>query len=160
MRGPLLWQVDMVTSKRFDMPWRNGNFEFRAEFFNLLNRTNFRAPNGNRSAGGLRHDHGDLRSANHSVRIQGELLALTGSGIRDQGSGIRDQGSGIRDQGSGIRDQRIRVRWPLRPDLRSPIGRAPLVGRAPRVGPNGDPGPPARQNRGERDRKHHGCCHV
>ena len=25
-------------------------FEFRGEFFNLLNRTNFRAPNGNRSS--------------------------------------------------------------------------------------------------------------
>ena len=49
VRGPLLWQVDLVTSKRFAMPWRNGNFELRGEFFNLLNRTNFRAPNGNRS---------------------------------------------------------------------------------------------------------------
>jgi hypothetical protein len=51
VRGPLLWTVDMVMSKRFTMPWRNGSFEFRGEFFNLLNRTNFRAPNGNRSAG-------------------------------------------------------------------------------------------------------------
>ncbi len=51
VRGPLLWTVDMVMSKRFNMPWRNGSFEFRGEFFNLLNRTNFRAPNGNRSAG-------------------------------------------------------------------------------------------------------------
>ena len=50
VRGPLLWTVDMVMSKRFNMPWRNGSFEFRGEFFNLLNRTNFRAPNGNRSA--------------------------------------------------------------------------------------------------------------
>jgi hypothetical protein len=51
VRGPLRWQVDMVMSKRFDIPWTsNGGFEFRAEFFNLLNRTNFRAPNGNRSA--------------------------------------------------------------------------------------------------------------
>ncbi|MBY0495257.1 MAG: TonB-dependent receptor [Cyanobacteria bacterium] len=51
IRGPLTWTVDMVLSKRFDMPWsRNGAFEFRGEFFNLLNRTNFRAPNGNRSA--------------------------------------------------------------------------------------------------------------
>ncbi len=49
VRGPLLWQVDLVTSKRFPMPWRNGSFELRGEFFNLLNRTNFRAPNGNRS---------------------------------------------------------------------------------------------------------------
>jgi len=51
VRGPMLWQIDMVLSKRFDMPWRNGSFEFRGEFFNLLNRTNFRAPNGNRSSG-------------------------------------------------------------------------------------------------------------
>ncbi|MDP3720294.1 MAG: carboxypeptidase regulatory-like domain-containing protein [Acidobacteriota bacterium] len=48
--GPLTWTVDLVTSKRFRMPWRNGNFELRGEFFNLLNRTNFRAPNGNRTA--------------------------------------------------------------------------------------------------------------
>ena len=51
IRGPLPWTVDMVLSKRFNMPWRNGSFEFRGEFFNLLNRTNFRAPNGNRTAG-------------------------------------------------------------------------------------------------------------
>jgi hypothetical protein len=51
VRGPLTWTVDMVLSKRFNMPWKNGSFEFRGEFFNLLNRTNFRAPNGNRSSG-------------------------------------------------------------------------------------------------------------
>jgi hypothetical protein len=51
IRGPLLWTVDMVMSKRFNMPWRNGALEFRGEFFNLLNRTNFRAPNGVRTAG-------------------------------------------------------------------------------------------------------------
>ena len=50
--GRCCWQVDMVASKRFDIPWsNNGSFEFRLEAFNLLNRTNFRAPNGNRSAG-------------------------------------------------------------------------------------------------------------
>ena len=32
-------------------------FEFRLEAFNLLNRTNFRAPNGNRSSGRVRDDH-------------------------------------------------------------------------------------------------------
>ncbi len=48
--GPLTWTVDLVTSKRFRMPWRNGNFELRGEFFNLFNRTNFRAPNGVRTA--------------------------------------------------------------------------------------------------------------
>ncbi len=52
VRGPLRWEVDMVMSKRFDVPWSsNGSFEFRLEAFNLLNRTNFRAPNGVRTAG-------------------------------------------------------------------------------------------------------------
>jgi hypothetical protein len=46
-RGPDVWQVDLAASKRFDLPWRTTNVEFRAEFFNLFNRTNFRAPNGN-----------------------------------------------------------------------------------------------------------------
>ncbi len=51
VRGPLQWNVDLVASTRFEIPWSsNGSFEFRAEFFNLFNRTNFRAPNGNRSA--------------------------------------------------------------------------------------------------------------
>jgi hypothetical protein len=50
IRGPRFWSIDMVASKRFALPWSNSNFEFRAEFFNLLNRTNFRAPNANRSA--------------------------------------------------------------------------------------------------------------
>jgi Carboxypeptidase regulatory-like domain/TonB-dependent Receptor Plug Domain len=53
VRGPLTWTADLVTSKHFSMPWRNGGFEFRAEFFNLLNRVNYRAPNGNRSSGGF-----------------------------------------------------------------------------------------------------------
>jgi hypothetical protein len=52
-RGPAIWQVDMVASKRFTMPWPSGYLEFRAEFFNLFNRTNFRAPNGDRSSGGF-----------------------------------------------------------------------------------------------------------
>jgi hypothetical protein len=52
VRGPMRWQVDMVMSKLFRLPWgSNSSFEFRGEFFNLFNRTNFRAPNGNRSAG-------------------------------------------------------------------------------------------------------------
>ena len=50
-RGPLVWQLDLVAAKRFGLPWRQSNFEFRAEFFNFFNRTNFRAPNGNRSSG-------------------------------------------------------------------------------------------------------------
>ncbi len=46
-RGPIVWQLDMAASKRVPLPWRNSNFEFRAEFFNLFNRTNLRPPTGN-----------------------------------------------------------------------------------------------------------------
>jgi outer membrane receptor protein involved in Fe transport len=49
-RGPNFWQVDLVASKRFALPWRTSNVEFRAEMFNIFDRDNFRAPNGNRSA--------------------------------------------------------------------------------------------------------------
>ncbi len=50
VRGPMFWQVDLALSRRVAMPWPSGAIELRGEFFNLLNRTNFRAPNGNRSA--------------------------------------------------------------------------------------------------------------
>jgi hypothetical protein len=50
VRGPNFWQVDLAASKTFAVggPVK---FEFRLEAFNLLNHTNFRAPNGNRTAG-------------------------------------------------------------------------------------------------------------
>jgi hypothetical protein len=48
--GPALWQVDFVATKTFALPWRQSDVEFRAEFFNLFNRTNYRAPNGVRSS--------------------------------------------------------------------------------------------------------------
>ncbi len=50
VRGPYFWQVDLQFGKRIAMPWPSGSVELRAEFFNLFNRSNFRAPNGNRSA--------------------------------------------------------------------------------------------------------------
>ena len=55
-------------------------FEFRLEAFNLLNRTNFRAPNGNRSAGGVRHDHVDLRSAAAAARVEGAVVGSSRRG--------------------------------------------------------------------------------
>jgi hypothetical protein len=50
VKGPKFWQLDTALSKRFALggPAR---FEFRLEAFNLLNHTNYRAPNGNRSSG-------------------------------------------------------------------------------------------------------------
>jgi hypothetical protein len=50
VRAPYFWQVDFVANKRFALPWPAGSLEFRLEAFNLFNRTNFRAPNGNRSS--------------------------------------------------------------------------------------------------------------
>ena len=45
----MFWQFDLAASKRFDLGGP-AQFEVRLEAFNLLNHTNFRAPNGNRSA--------------------------------------------------------------------------------------------------------------
>jgi Carboxypeptidase regulatory-like domain/TonB dependent receptor/TonB-dependent Receptor Plug Domain len=50
IRGPRFWSLDVQATKRVPMPWSSGGLELRVEAFNLLNRSNFRAPNGNRSA--------------------------------------------------------------------------------------------------------------
>ena len=42
--------MDLAASKRFALGGP-AQFEFRLEAFNLLNHTNFRSPNGNRSSG-------------------------------------------------------------------------------------------------------------
>ena len=48
-RGDSIYQLDMALSKSF--PVRGDNrIEFRVEAFNVLNKTNFRAPSGNRSS--------------------------------------------------------------------------------------------------------------
>ena len=52
VRGPWFWQLDAVLAKDFQLPiGSNTQAQFRLEAFNLLNRANFRGPNGNRSAG-------------------------------------------------------------------------------------------------------------
>jgi hypothetical protein len=66
VRGPLFWQVDMVLSKIIPMPWRAGGLEVRMEAFNVFNRVNFRAPNGNRSAGGF----GTITGTHDSRQLQ------------------------------------------------------------------------------------------
>ena len=49
VRGPNFWQIDMAASKSVTVVKRV-RLELRIEAFNLLNRTNFRPPNGNRSS--------------------------------------------------------------------------------------------------------------
>jgi hypothetical protein len=63
--GPRFWQLDTALSKRFALggPAR---FEFRLEAFNLLNKTNFRAPNGVRSAGAF----GTITSTHDARQLQ------------------------------------------------------------------------------------------
>jgi hypothetical protein len=51
-RGPRFWQFDLAASKRLSVGGP-AQLEVRLEAFNLLNHTNFRAPNANRSSGGF-----------------------------------------------------------------------------------------------------------
>jgi len=48
-RGPALWILDLGLHKRVPLVGRSG-LEVRVEAFNALNRSNFNAPNGNRSS--------------------------------------------------------------------------------------------------------------
>ncbi len=51
VRGPWFWQMDMVATKEFKIPFGDQTrLQFRFEAFNLLNRANFRAPNANRNS--------------------------------------------------------------------------------------------------------------
>ena len=52
VRGPGFWQMDLSASKQVSLSG-SSRLEFRFEAFNLLNRSNFRAPNGNRSQAGF-----------------------------------------------------------------------------------------------------------
>lgn len=49
-RGPGFWQADIGLHKQFTLWNENSKLELRAEAFNVINRTNFGAPNGNASS--------------------------------------------------------------------------------------------------------------
>jgi hypothetical protein len=52
VRGPDFWQVDLALQKGFHIPvGEHTQLQIRAEAFNVLNRVNFGAPNGNVSSG-------------------------------------------------------------------------------------------------------------
>ena len=50
VRGMPLNQMDLGLFKNFALPWEGARIQFRSEFFNLLNHTNFGAPNTDRSS--------------------------------------------------------------------------------------------------------------
>jgi hypothetical protein len=67
VRGPWYWSVDLVGSKDFALPIGNQTrLQVRIEAFNLFNRTNFRAPNINRSSGNF----GTITSAYDARQLQ------------------------------------------------------------------------------------------
>jgi hypothetical protein len=66
-RGPAFNQLDFAANKNFHLPGERAQLQFRAEFFNLLNHTNFLAPNSNFSSGGA---FGKITSAFDARQIQ------------------------------------------------------------------------------------------
>jgi len=67
VRGPWFWQLDFAAAKDFRLPvGSQTRVQFRVEAFNLLNRTNFRAPNANRSAA----NYGTITAAYDARQIQ------------------------------------------------------------------------------------------
>ena len=67
VRGYAFYQFDLGIQKKFPLPLRDGAaVEIRAEAFNVLNKTNFGAPNGDRSSGAF----GTIRSTFPARQIQ------------------------------------------------------------------------------------------
>jgi hypothetical protein len=65
-RGPSFWQFDLGLHKAFTLGRDSTRLEARIEAFNLLNRTNFNTPNGNRSAAAF----GTITSTQPARQIQ------------------------------------------------------------------------------------------
>jgi hypothetical protein len=66
VRAMPFYQLDLGLHKSFNLPGADKRLEFRAEFFNALNKTNFGAANGNRSSA----DFGTIRSTFPARQIQ------------------------------------------------------------------------------------------
>ena len=63
-RGPKIWSLDLGLHKGFGLGMGQSRLEVRIEAFNVLNRANFGAPNGNRSSA----DFGTIRSLSTTPR--------------------------------------------------------------------------------------------
>ena len=67
VRGYPYYQLDLGVQKRFPLSFRDGGWvEIRAEGFNILNRTNFGSPNGDRSSNAF----GTIRSTFPARQMQ------------------------------------------------------------------------------------------
>jgi hypothetical protein len=66
VQGYPFYQFDFSLAKYFPVPWRNSRIQLRAEAFNLFNRTNFNAPNSNRSSAAF----GTITTARDPRQIQ------------------------------------------------------------------------------------------
>ena len=64
--GPGFYQTDLGLHKAFPLPKEGWNLEFRAEFFNLTNKTNFNTPEGNRSS----NNFGTINSTAPARQVQ------------------------------------------------------------------------------------------
>jgi len=66
VRADGLFQLDFAIAKNFRLPFEGASLQFRAEAFNLFNKTNLRAPDGNLS----NTTFGKITSANDSRQLQ------------------------------------------------------------------------------------------
>jgi hypothetical protein len=72
-RGPNFWQWDMGLNKRFRLPGREGTaLQFRSEFFNIMNHTNFGSPTTDITSAAF----GTIRSAFPARQIQFALKLM------------------------------------------------------------------------------------
>jgi hypothetical protein len=73
LRGPNFWQWDLGLNKRFQIPGREGMaLQFRSEFFNFLNHTNFGSPTGDITSAAF----GTIRSTLPPRQIQFALKLM------------------------------------------------------------------------------------
>jgi len=71
-RGPGLWQVDGAINKSFALPREGMRLQFRSEFFNLLNKTNFAPPTATTTSAAF----GTIRSTFPARQIQFALKLM------------------------------------------------------------------------------------